>query len=463
MTCCAEVIEERPILTILEDGGTIEFREDVSPLVIAEGGPQGPPGTSPDLSEYATLDDLSLGLTGKADSTHFHAPSSVIGGAANSVACFNASGVLVSYSGVTVDQTNARLGFGLSPAYTIDATSAANAISGYRVATSSSGNAAQAVYLTGNGSDQANYGMTGIGFTPFGVIGSRCAYLYGSGPGGLALMADNVSGTISFATGGNAQAALIDASGRTVFGTGGASGRVHVRTTAALTGLVVQGAASQVSPLTVWWNSASSELARVTAAGNFLIGNTVSTNPIHVTRSQNANTIAQIENANAGTAAQAIFATSNGTDSSNYGTTGTGYSGYGVLPARCAYLYSTRGLCFVSDFSSGFFRWAGAAGSQVLELTIGGKFQFNSTVTPAGTVGNRTINLASGTVNIAAGGTTVRVTNSLITATSLLNPQLRTNDATAWIRSYVCGSGFADIYLGSPATGEVSVGFLVVN
>jgi len=85
------------------------------------------------------------------------------------------------------------------------------------------------------------------------------------------------------------------------------------------------------------------------------------------------------------------------------------------------------------------------------------------TITTGGTTGDRTINELAGTVNIAAAGTTVTVTNSLVTANSLVFCTLRTNDTTATVKNVVPTAGSFTINLGAAATGEVSIGFFVVN
>jgi len=85
------------------------------------------------------------------------------------------------------------------------------------------------------------------------------------------------------------------------------------------------------------------------------------------------------------------------------------------------------------------------------------------TITAGGTTGDRTINELAGTVNIAAAGTTVTVTNSLVTANSLVFCTLRTNDTTATVKNVVPTAGSFTINLGAAATGEISIGFFVVN
>jgi len=87
----------------------------------------------------------------------------------------------------------------------------------------------------------------------------------------------------------------------------------------------------------------------------------------------------------------------------------------------------------------------------------------DQTITATGTTGNQTINKAAGTVNIAAAGTTVTVTNSLVSTSSTIYCVIRTNDSTATIKNVVPSSGSFVINLSAAATAEVSIGFFVVN
>lgn len=105
---------------------------------------------------------------------------------------------------------------------------------------------------------------------------------------------------------------------------------------------------------------------------------------------------------------------------------------------------------------------AGAAMAERFRITSGGGFTMNATNTTTGTTGNQTINKPTGTVNIAAAGTTVTVTNNLVTASSLVFCVIRTNDATARIANVVPGAGSFVINI-TAATAEVSIGFWVVN
>jgi hypothetical protein len=87
----------------------------------------------------------------------------------------------------------------------------------------------------------------------------------------------------------------------------------------------------------------------------------------------------------------------------------------------------------------------------------------DATNTAAGTTGNQTINKSAGTVNFAAAATSLTVTNSLVTANSIVLCTVRTNDSTAYIKNCVPAAGSFTVNLGAAATAETSVGFLVIN
>jgi len=111
--------------------------------------------------------------------------------------------------------------------------------------------------------------------------------------------------------------------------------------------------------------------------------------------------------------------------------------------------------------------------ANLMDLQVGGNSRFAiddsakitlfATNTAAGTTGNQTINRPTGTVNIAAAGTSVTVTNNLVTANSLVFAVIRTNDSTAVIKNIVPGAGTFTINLDAAATAETSIGFWVIN
>lgn len=105
----------------------------------------------------------------------------------------------------------------------------------------------------------------------------------------------------------------------------------------------------------------------------------------------------------------------------------------------------------------------GVAAVERFRITAAGGLVINTTTTTVGTTGNQTINKPSGTVNIAAGGTTVTVTNSLVTSASLVHVFLRTVDTTAKSAVVVANSGNFVVTLDAAATSEVSIGFTVFN
>lgn len=83
--------------------------------------------------------------------------------------------------------------------------------------------------------------------------------------------------------------------------------------------------------------------------------------------------------------------------------------------------------------------------------------------TNTGTVGAVTINKAAGRVNIAAAGTSVVVTNSVVTAASHVMAVISTNDTTAVLKNVVPAAGSFTITLSAAATAQTSIDFFVIN
>ena len=82
----------------------------------------------------------------------------------------------------------------------------------------------------------------------------------------------------------------------------------------------------------------------------------------------------------------------------------------------------------------------------------------------SGTPGAATINKVAGKVAIAASASSVTVTNSLVTASSIVLAQLQTIDGTLlYIKAVVPTSGAFTITGNATATGAVTVAFLVIN
>lgn len=83
--------------------------------------------------------------------------------------------------------------------------------------------------------------------------------------------------------------------------------------------------------------------------------------------------------------------------------------------------------------------------------------------TNTGTVGAVTINKPAGRVNIAAAGTAVVVTNSLVTAASKVIAICSSNDVTALVRNAVPAAGSFTINMAQAPTAQTSIDFIVIN
>ncbi len=179
-----------------------------------------------------------------------------------------------------------------------------------------------------------------------------------------------------------------------------------------------------------------------------------------------------------------VEGTANGTNATGIGVT-TSYAGsaanvsssIGLIPTvsqtglagfRCFWIspwLNTQGSGVSDLIDAGTNSAAQGSGTHtsVFKVNTLGKITLNTTNTAAGTTGNQTINKPSGSVNIAAGGTTITVTNSLVTSASKLIVNVASNDATALFKNYVCGAGTFTITLNAAATAETKIDFIVFN
>lgn len=92
-----------------------------------------------------------------------------------------------------------------------------------------------------------------------------------------------------------------------------------------------------------------------------------------------------------------------------------------------------------------------------------GDMQFDKTVTAAGTTGARTINKNAGSVNFAAAASSLVVTNSLVTANSIIIATVASNDAAMKSVQAVAAAGSFTLYANAAATAETRVNFLIIN
>lgn len=86
-----------------------------------------------------------------------------------------------------------------------------------------------------------------------------------------------------------------------------------------------------------------------------------------------------------------------------------------------------------------------------------------SEITPTGTTGDQTINKKSGSVNLAANDTSLVVTNSLVTADSVIMATVATNDANTNSAKAIASSGSFTIYPDVAPDSETRVNFAVLN
>lgn len=85
------------------------------------------------------------------------------------------------------------------------------------------------------------------------------------------------------------------------------------------------------------------------------------------------------------------------------------------------------------------------------------------TITAAGTTGAQTINKTAGSVNFVAAATSLVVTNSFVTANSVIIATVGTNDTTMKSVAAVANSGSFTLYANAAPTAETRVNFMVVN
>lgn len=95
--------------------------------------------------------------------------------------------------------------------------------------------------------------------------------------------------------------------------------------------------------------------------------------------------------------------------------------------------------------------------------TFTGGINLDKTITAGGTTGAQTINKTTGTVNFAAAATSLVVTNSLVTANSIIICTVGTNDTTMKSVAAVATSGSFTLYPDAAPTAETRVNFLVTN
>ncbi len=105
---------------------------------------------------------------------------------------------------------------------------------------------------------------------------------------------------------------------------------------------------------------------------------------------------------------------------------------------------------------------AGAIANEKLRISSLGAIIVPTTIITPGTTGDQTINKLAGRVNIAASGTSVTITNSLVTANSIIVATAATNDTTGTVKNVVASAGSFVINVVA-VTAETAFNWIVIS
>jgi hypothetical protein len=122
-----------------------------------------------------------------------------------------------------------------------------------------------------------------------------------------------------------------------------------------------------------------------------------------------------------------------------------------------------NGTLITLDDSSNGITLGGSASALTVTANNVYNWQYNRTLTTGGVTGAQTINKPYGSVNFAAGASSLVVTNSVAVSSSIIFPTPQTNDATCRDFSITRASGSFTINANAPCTAETTVGFQVTN
>ena len=144
-----------------------------------------------------------------------------------------------------------------------------------------------------------------------------------------------------------------------------------------------------------------------------------------------------------------------------------GYAGFGTSnPSAPAHVigqfrngYDAANYQYAVVSSGGIPTWASTGGAFVFQ----GDIRLDKTITAGGTTGARTINKTLGSVNFAAGASSLVVTNSRVTTSSIIIATVATADATMKSVVAVAAAGSFTLTANAAATAETRVNFTVLN
>ena len=156
------------------------------------------------------------------------------------------------------------------------------------------------------------------------------------------------------------------------------------------------GSAGQVA----YWSSASA----ITGESNLFwdstndrlgIGFSNPSQPLEVSKSQNADTAIQVTNLNSGVSATAQFFADNGTTRTQFFHTGTNYGTLGVIEANQGGIYNltSAGIALVAAGASGILRFATGGTTTRLTISSTGAATFSNDVTVHSGLGTSVLNI----------------------------------------------------------------------
>lgn len=390
---------------------------------------------------------------------------------------FNYGGAFAASPNLFWDSTNKSLGLGTNtPAYIVTAIQNLNNSSRISLRNTSTGAAAQSVFESLN---DLNFGFQagtfGSGFTSSGLSLPNLSFVQGNQTP-LLLRTTGAGYSIRFAGGntGNSEYMRLFSNGALGINT----------TTDSLTAkLIVNG---DITPLggAIVGNSTSGGnlILRSTSnatKGKILFGASGAYDEINnrlglgtatpayiIEGTENVNGISRygLKNTNAGTAAQAIMQISNNLDNAlQLGMTSSAFTTAGPLAAGTGYIQVNSGTLLIRTSGALPIIFAVNASIEAFRILSTGALLYPATNTAAGTTGARTINQIAGSVNVAGAGTTLVVTNSLVTTASLIFLQVYGTDATAKSATVTVAAGSFTITLNAAATAETKVAWHVIN
>jgi hypothetical protein len=142
--------------------------------------------------------------------------------------------------------------------------------------------------------------------------------------------------------------------------------------------------------------------------------------------------------------------------------TGTGNAVFGTLPTLAGFNTPQAGTTATDGWNLGTGQAIFRSTATAITIT-GSKLMFDFTNTTAGTTGNQTINKPSGSVNIATGGSSITVTNSLVNAASKVFATIATTGMTISVASISKNSGSFTVTLTGVTSSETIIDFFVIN